>query len=63
MSLVLLGSAFRANSTEAGASSSDTFSFARELADGSSSLIVVPHNHTVKGDFDAYRDTPLQLTR
>jgi hypothetical protein len=45
-------------------SSTSSFSLARELAHGTSSVIVVPGNHSVAGDFQEYeKGTPLQLTR
>jgi hypothetical protein len=43
-------------------SSTSTFSLARELAQGTSSIIVVPGNHTVAGEFEE-KGEPLQLTR
>jgi hypothetical protein len=42
--------------------SNSSFSLARELAHGTSSLIVVPGNHTVAREFDE-KGEPLQLTR
>jgi hypothetical protein len=42
---------------------STSFSLADELAHGTSSIIVVPGNHSVAGEFDDYQYAPLQLTR
>jgi hypothetical protein len=42
--------------------SNSNFSLARELAHGTSSIIVVPGNHTVAGEFED-KGEPLQLTR
>uniref|UniRef100_A0A383VBH1 Protein kinase domain-containing protein n=1 Tax=Tetradesmus obliquus TaxID=3088 RepID=A0A383VBH1_TETOB len=44
-------------------SSTSSFSLARELANGTSSIIVVPGNHTVAGEFDDKAGEPIQLTR
>jgi hypothetical protein len=43
--------------------SSSSFSFAQELAQGTSSTIVVPRNHSIVGEFQAYKNNPLQLKR
>jgi hypothetical protein len=50
--LILLGPASGASVDRW--ASSDSFSFARELASGSTT-IVVPGNHTLTSEFDAYK--------
>jgi hypothetical protein len=61
MLAVLLEPAVGSRSTTSWANSS-AFSFARELAQGNST-IVVPGNHSIAGEFEEYKSAPLELTR
>lgn len=62
-SIILLLSACKSANSEVWGSSTSSFSLARELANGTSSIIVVPGNHTVAGEFDDKAGEPIQLTR
>jgi hypothetical protein len=60
--LLLLVVAREAATSELCGSSTSSFSLARELAHGTDSIIVVPRNHSVAGEFNE-KGERLQLTR